>query len=89
MIDPITTTVVGSWFATSVLYGVFSLRNQSRIRDLSESTHHIVNSQRSLMLRTIALLSRRIADENPSDKKAQKAAKEAEQDAIDSGSERR
>jgi hypothetical protein len=59
--------------------------SQRRIREVSESTHVIVNSQRTMMLRAIALLSRRVADDNPGDEKAQDAARTAETDAERSG----
>lgn len=51
------------------------------IADMSDSTHRIINSQRTVMLRMIAAMARRIADENPTDVKAQKAAEAAERDA--------
>ncbi len=55
--------------------------SQRRILKLAESTHVIVNSQRSKMLLRIAKLTRVIADLFPNDQKAQEAAVEAEQDA--------
>ena len=61
---------------------LWTLIGQRRMRQLAESTHIIVNSQRSMMLRAIALLSRRIAEENPKDKKAQAAALAAEQESV-------
>lgn len=53
------------------------------IASSTNATHKIVNSQRTVMLRMVAQLARRIADENPDDLKAQQAAQDAEQDAID------
>lgn len=47
------------------------------------ATHKIVNSQRSVMLKLVAELSRRIAQDNPSDMLAQIAAKNAADDAVE------
>ena len=80
MIDPIQ-TVAGSWLMASGVYAVISLRNQSRNYRLAISTHQIVNSQRSVMLRTIARLWRRIADQNPDDEEARLEAEAAEEEA--------
>lgn len=54
----------------------------TKIKNTGEATHKIVNSQRSVMLRLVAALSRRIAVENPRDVAAQDAANAAEQDAT-------
>jgi hypothetical protein len=48
---------------------------------VAKQTHQIVNSQRSTMLRIIASLSRRIANENPKDERAQSDARSAELDS--------
>lgn len=48
--------------------------------EVTEQTHKIVNSQRTIMLRMVASLARRIAKENPTDKAAQVAAEQAESD---------
>ena len=63
--------------------------SQSKLRQIAESTHIIVNSQRTMMLRVVAALSRRIADENPNDPKAQEAAEFAEQEAENASAPRR
>ena len=53
---------------------------QIKVKRIAESTHTIVNSQRSKMIRLIGLLARRIANDNPSDADAQREAEEAERD---------
>ena len=65
------------------------LINQARTRRIAESTHSIVNSQRSAMLRLIAELTDRIATENPRDKKARSAATVAQREADDADNPRR
>ncbi len=62
---------------------------QMKVRRVAESTHIIVNSQRTMLLRLIAELTGRIAEENPTDAKAQNAARTASQDAEDSELPRR
>jgi len=49
----------------------------------SEATHKIVNNQRTVMLRVVALQARRIANDNRDDGEAQKAARDAEADLLD------
>lgn len=56
----------------------------SHIANTSDATHKIVNSQRTVMLRMVAALARRIATENPADTAAQRAAEAAEFDAQNS-----
>ncbi len=51
------------------------------LRQVADSTHVIVNNQRTAMLQLIASLRRRIADEHPHDKAAATAAAAAELDA--------
>ena len=55
-------------------------RKLDRLTEVGESTHKIVNSQRTIMLRLVAALSRRIASENPRDAAAQVAADHADAD---------
>jgi hypothetical protein len=64
-----------------VVSHVLSQRGIKCIAAVTESTHVIVNSQRSVMLRLVASLSRRIADENPGDIMAQRAADGADSHA--------
>jgi hypothetical protein len=54
----------------------------ARIEQVGVQTHIIVNSQRSVMLRTLAALARRIASENPNDEAALRAADAAEKDVA-------
>ncbi len=51
---------------------------QDKIRRLAIETHLIVNSQRSAMQTAIYLLSKRIAEEHPTDEMAQKALERAQ-----------
>jgi hypothetical protein len=51
------------------------------IQKTAESTHTIVNSQRTVILKVVAVLARRVANENPADIAAQIAADEAEKEA--------
>ncbi len=75
------TVVYVALISCSVFFLIVNAALQIKVKRIAESTHIIVNSQRTMMLRAIALLSRRVADENPSDGKAQEAAKVAETDA--------
>jgi len=75
------TVIYVSLIACSIFFLVVNAVLQIRVKRIAESTHVIVNSQRTMMLRAIALLSRRVAYENPDDVKAQEAAEAAEQDA--------
>jgi len=75
------TVVYVTLIACSIFFLVVNAVLQIRVKRIAESTHVIVNSQRTMMLRAIALLSRRVADENPADSKAQEAAQVAETDA--------
>ncbi len=56
-------------------------RQLGEIRGIADSTHKIVNNQRTVMLRLVATLSRRIANDNPGDAEAQLGALAAEDDA--------
>ncbi len=73
-------TVFVVLFLVQVYFLIVNAVTQNRIKEVSESTHQIVNSQRSAMQTAIALLSRRIADENPKDQRAQVAAERAEKE---------
>ncbi len=73
----------------SIFFLIMNAVLQIRVKKIAESTHIIVNSQRTMLLRLIAALSRRIAKENPSDKEAQDAAAIAESDADISDHPRR
>ncbi len=87
MISIITVLVV--LFIVQVYFQIVNALEQGKIRRVAESTHVIVNSQRTMLLRLIAALSRRIADENPNDEKAEDAAVFAEQEAERSDYPRR
>lgn len=50
------------------------------IAKTGEATHQIVNNQRTVMLRAIAVLSRTVADARPTDSRAAQAADDAEHD---------
>jgi hypothetical protein len=52
-------------------------------RALSEKTHTIVNSQRTLMVKLISTLRRRIASDNPNDELAQLEAQQADSEASE------
>lgn len=73
-------TVLVVLFVVQVWFLIVNALAQSKIRQISESTHQIVNSQRSAMQTAIWLLSKRIAEENPEDKMAQDAADRASRD---------
>jgi len=76
-------------FVVQIWFLVLNSVLQIKVRRIAESTHIIVNSQRTMMLRVVAALSRRIADENPDDRKAQEAAEFAEQEAENASVPRR
>ncbi len=76
-------------FIVQVWFLIVNSVLQIRVKKIAESTHIIVNSQRTMLLRLIATLSRRIAEENPEDEKAQSAAGFAEDDAISADHPRR
>ncbi len=76
-------------FCVQVWFLIVGAIGQYKIRQIAQSTHIIVNSQRTMLLRLVAALSRRIADENPEDAKAQDAATIAEKDAETSNHPRR
>jgi len=76
-------------FVVQVFFLIMNALAQVKIKRLAQSTHIIVNNQRSMMLRLIAQLTRRIAEENPSDQKAQDAAMIADNDAFMSDKPRR
>lgn len=75
------TIVYTTLFVVSIFFLVINAVMQIKVKQIAQDTHTIVNSQRTMMLRAIALLSRRIAQENPSDEKAQEAASVAESEA--------
>ena len=50
---------------------------------ITKVTHTIVNNQRTVMLRLIADLARRVATDNPGDEEAEAAAVSAEKEADD------
>ena len=74
------TVIYISLIACSVFFLIVNAVLQIRVKNIAESTHTIVNSQRSKMIRLIGLLARRIATDNPSDADAQREAEEAERD---------
>ncbi len=65
----------------SIFFLIMNAVLQIRVKRIAEETHTIVNSQRTMLLRLIAALSQRIADENPTDREAQNAARFAKEDA--------
>jgi hypothetical protein len=74
---------VASTLATSVT------ETRSKLADLkktADGTHIIVNNQRTVMLRLIAQMAKRIAIENPSDPEAQTHAKAAQEEAAKANS---
>ncbi len=83
------TVVYTTLFVVSIFFLVINAVMQFRIKRVAESTHIIVNSQRTMLLRLVATLSRRIASENPQDPEAQQAAQLAESDAETSNHPRR
>lgn len=58
--------------------GAVTTQTLAAIGDTSRATHKLVNSQRTVMLRLIATMARRIAQENPNDLEAQRAWRDAE-----------
>ena len=74
------TIVYVSLISASVFFLMVNAVMQIKVKRIAESTHTIVNSQRSKMIRLIGLLARRIANDNPSDADAQREAEEAERD---------
>lgn len=58
------------------------ITNLTNIEKTGEATHRIVNSQRTIMLRLIALQAKRIATDNPNDADAQRAYLQAASDAL-------
>ncbi len=83
------TVVYTTLFVVSIFFLSVNAVMQFKIKRVAESTHIIVNSQRTMLLRLVAALSRRIADENPEDPEAQQAAQLAESDAETSNHPRR
>ncbi len=75
------TVIYISLIGCSIFFLVVNAVLQIRVKQIAESTHTIVNSQRTMLLRIIAALSKRIAIENPTDKDAQDASKVASEDA--------
>ena len=74
------TVVYTTLFVVSIFFLVINAVMQIRIKSISESTHQIVNSQRSAMQRAIWILSKRIALEHPEDADAQEAEMAARQE---------
>ena len=74
------TIIYVSLISASVFFLMVNAVMQIKVKRIAESTHTIVNSQRSKMIRLIGLLARRIATDNPSDADAQREAEEAERD---------
>jgi len=74
------TIIYVSLISASVFFLMVNAVMQIKVKRIAESTHTIVNSQRSKMIRLIGLLARRIANDNPSDADAQREAEEAERD---------
>lgn len=58
--------------------GAVTTKTLADIGETSKATHKLVNSQRTVMLRLIVSLARRIAQENPNDQEAQRALLDAE-----------
>ncbi len=83
-----TIVLVSSLVAIMWFMGVIMVM-QMKVKRIAESTHVIVNSQRTMLLRLIAQLTGRIAEENPTDAQAQNDARIASQDAEDSELPRR
>ncbi len=75
------TVVYVALIACSIFFLAVNAVLQIRVKRIAEDTHTIVNSQRTAMLRLIAHLTGRIAEENPKDKKAQEAARMAQKDS--------
>ena len=74
------TVIYISLIAASVFFLVVNAVMQIKVKRIAESTHTIVNSQRSKMIRLIGFLTQRIAAENPSDADAQREAAEAKKE---------
>jgi DNA transposition AAA+ family ATPase len=64
-------------------FGATTIKTAQDTNDVAHRTHTIVNSQRTLMLRALLALSRRVAIENPADSDAQLAVAGAEKDLSD------
>ena len=64
-------------------FGATTNKTAQDTNDVAHRTHTIVNSQRTLMLRALLALSRRVAIENPTDSDAQLAVAGAEKDLSD------
>ncbi len=75
------TVVYVALIVCSIFFLIVNAVLQIRVKRIAESTHTIVNSQRTAMLRVIEALTGRIAEENPTDKSAQRAADVAKQEA--------
>ncbi len=77
--------LIGLGVTGYVIETIFSHKAQQRMCQLAESTHQIVNSQRSAMQRAAYLLLKRIAEENPDDAEAQEALRvaKAELETLD------
>lgn len=73
----------------SIFFLIVNAVMQIKVKRIAEETHTIVNSQRTMLLRLVAALTRRIAYENPDDLKAQDAAFAAEKEADAADSPRR
>ena len=75
------TVIYVSLISCAIFFLLVNAVLQIRVKRIAESTHIIVNSQRTMLLRLIASLTKRIAQQNPSDLEAQEAAEAAHQDA--------
>ncbi len=76
-------------FIVQIWFLILNSILQIRVKNIAESTHNIVNSKHDALLRLVSELCRRIANDNPSDAKAQEAANIAEQEARETGKQRR
>ena len=83
------TFILVSLLVVQIFFLILNMLSQAKIKRLAQSTHIIVNSQRTMMLRLISQLTRRIAEENPTDQKAQDAAAMADNDVFMSDKPRR
>ena len=75
------TVVYVSLISCAIFFLLVNAVLQIKVKRIAESTHVIVNSQRTMLLRLIAALTKRIAQQNPTDLEAQEAAEIAERDA--------
>lgn len=83
-----TIVITTSFIAIIWFLGVIVVM-QMKVKRIAESTHVIVNSQRTMLLRVVADLTRQLADLNPTSQKARDAADVAQRDAEASEHPRR